>query len=239
MNQNLEIRTTRDGSRTLYSNQYQQSFHSMHGALTEAKYVFLEGSRLAELFKSKKKVAILEVGFGAGLNWLLTASLALRHHVSITYTGLDLYVPAADLLSQLRYADLIENSSLAEHLIEWRQALNEEIPYGTYQLSHEYESLLQLHINDVTHASLSPNTYDCIYLDAFDPHANPELWTVDFIQQLYDALCEGSYLATYSAAGHVRRALASSGFSVIRRPGPPGKREVLAAWKPEPTSPKP
>lgn len=237
MNQLLEIRTTQDDSRTLYSNQYQQSFHSMHGALAEAKHVFLEGARLTELFKSRKEVAILEIGFGAGLNWLLTASLALRHRVSITYTGLDLQMPSAALLSQLSYAGLIETPSLAEHLIEWRRTFDSEIPCGTYQIPHEYDSVLQLHIGEATTANLSPNTYDCIYLDAFDPRVNPELWTLDFIQQLHDALRDGGYLATYSAAGHVRRALVASEFSVIRRPGPPGKREVLAAWKPKPTGP--
>ena len=237
MDQLLEIRATQDGSRTLYSNQYQQSFHSMHGALAEAKHVFLGGARLAELFKSRKEIAILEIGFGAGLNWLLTASLALCHRVSIAYTGLDLQIPSADLLSQLSYADLIGNPPLAEHLIEWRRTFDGEIPCGTYQLPHESDSLLQLHIGEATNANFPPNTYDCIYLDAFDPRVNPELWGLGFIQQLYDALRDGSCLATYSAAGHVRRALVASGFSVIRRPGPPGKREVLAAWKPEPTAP--
>ncbi len=232
LNQSLEIRTTQDGSRTLYSNQYQQSFHSMHGALAEAKHVFLEGTRLTELFQSRKEIAILEIGFGAGLNWLLTASLALRHRVSITYTGLDLQIPSADLLSQLSYTDLIGDPSLAEYLITWRQTFDKEVPYGIYQLPYEYDSILQLHIGEATAANLSFSTYDCIYLDAFDPQVNPKLWTLAFIQQLHDALCDGGCLATYSAAGHVRRALVASGFSVIRRPGPPGKREVLVAWKP-------
>ncbi|MCY3628821.1 MAG: tRNA (5-methylaminomethyl-2-thiouridine)(34)-methyltransferase MnmD [Bacteroidota bacterium] len=237
MSELLEIHTTQDGSRTLYSNQYQQSFHSMHGALAEAKHVFLEGTRLTELFKSRKEVAILEVGFGTGLNWLLTASLALHHRVSITYTGLDFQIPSADLLSRLSYADLIGDPSLSEHLIEWRRTFDGQIPCGTYQLPHECDSILQLHIGEATTANFSPNTYDCIYLDAFDPRANPELWTLNFLRQLYDALRGGSYLATYSAAGHVRRSLVASGFSVIRRPGPRGKREVLAACKPNPNSP--
>ncbi len=237
MNPLLEIRTTQDGSRTLYSNQYQQSFHSMHGALAETKHVFLEGTRLTELFKFRKEVAILEIGFGAGLNWLLTASLALRHRVSITYTGLDLQIPSADLLSQLSYANLIGTPSLAEHLIEWRRTFDSEIPHGTYQIPHKYDSVLQLYIGEATTANFSPNTYDCIYLDAFDPRVNPEPWALDFIRQLYDTLRYGSCLVTYSAAGHVRRALVASGFSVIRRPGLPGKREVLAAWKPKPTAP--
>ena len=233
----LEIRTTRDGSRTLYSHAFRQSFHSMHGALAEASHVFLEGAKLSELFQSRKEMSILEVGFGAGLNWLLTASLALRHQVSLTYTGLDLQIPNADLLSRLDYGELIETPSLAQHLIQWRGTFDGAVPSGTYHLAHDEDSILQLHIGEATTANLSPSTYDCVYLDAFDPKSNPILWTLEFIQQLHDTLCGGGCLATYSAAGRVRRALVTSGFSVMRRPGPPGKREVLVARKPWPADP--
>lgn len=231
MSQLLEIRTTKDGSRTLHSNQYQQSFHSMHGALTEAKHVFLEGSGLTERFKSKKGITVLEVGFGAGLNWLLTASLALRHCMRITYTGLDMQIPSADLLSLLDYGNLIDTRCPAQLLIKWRETFAGEVPDGVYSLPYDDGSVLQLYIGEATAVNLPPNTYDCIYLDAFDPRVNPRLWTLEFIQRLHDALLEGGCLATYSATGHVRRALTESGLSVVRRPGPPGKREVLVAYK--------
>ena len=231
MNNLLEILTTRDGSRTLYSRQYQQSFHSVHGALTEAHHVFLEGSGTKELLKSQQEVCVLEIGFGAGLNWLITASAARQHRTCLAYTAWDKQIPSAELLSQLGYGGLIGAPTLATTIVEWRKTFINDVPHGTYNLPHEHDSTLQLCIGEATEAILPDRSYDSIYLDAFDPGANPELWIPEFFKQLYKALRDGGCLATYSVAGHVRRALTSSGFSVVRRPGPPGKREVLAAWK--------
>ena len=232
MDQSAKILTTQDGSHTLYSNRYQQPFHSIHGALTESRHVFLKGAEIENLFKSKSRVAILEIGFGAGLNWLLTASLALRHRVHLAYTASDQRIPCGKLLSDLCYSDLVEFHSLSEAFIKWRNTVPDKIPDGLYQPTFKESSTLRLQIGDATTIPIASRSYDRIYLDAFDPRVNPELWTLEFMGRLYDALYPGGILATYCAAGHVRRALSSSGFSVIRRPGPPGKREVLAAWKP-------
>jgi tRNA U34 5-methylaminomethyl-2-thiouridine-forming methyltransferase MnmC len=231
MNNLLEILTTRDGSRTLYSRQYQQSFRSAHGALTEAHHVFLEGSGTEKLLKSQREVRVLEIGFGAGLNWLITASAARQHHTRLTYTALDKRIPSAELLSQLDYGGLIGAPALATTIEGWRKTFTGNVPDGTYSLPHEHDSTLQLWIGEATEAILPVQSYDSIYLDAFDPGANPELWVPEFFKRLYKALRDGGCLTTYSVAGHVRRALTSSGFSVVRRPGPPGKRQVLAAWK--------
>ena len=229
----LEVITTRDGSRTLYSRQYQQSFHSVHGALTEARHVFLNGSGTEELLNSQQEVRVLEIGFGAGLNWLITAAAARRHRTRLSYTALDKWIPSAELLSQLGYGGLIGAPALATTIEEWRTTFGSDVPNGTYNLPHEHDCTLQLCIGEATDASFSDQIYDSIYFDAFDPEANPELWVPEFFGQLYRALRDGGCLATYSVAGRVRRALTSCGFSVVRRPGPPGKREVLAAWKPQ------
>ena len=227
----LEVITTRDGSRTLHSRQYQQSFHSVHGALTEAHHVFLEGSGTEELLKSQQEVRVLEVGFGAGLNWLITAAAARRHGTRLTYTALDKQIPSAELLSQLGYGGLIGAPALATTIEEWRKSFSSSVPNGTYNLPHEHGGTLQLCIGEATEARFPDRSYDSIYFDAFDPGANPELWVPEFFGKLHRTLRDGGCLATYSVAGHVRRALTSNGFSVVRRPGPPGKREVLAAWK--------
>ncbi|MDE2770621.1 MAG: tRNA (5-methylaminomethyl-2-thiouridine)(34)-methyltransferase MnmD [Bacteroidota bacterium] len=229
----LEVITTRDGSRTLYSRQYQQSFHSVHGALTEARHVFLEGSGTEELLKSQQEVRVLEVGFGAGLNWLITAAAARQHGTRLSYTALDKQIPSPELLSQLDYGSLIEAPALATTIEEWRKSFRCNVPCGTYNLPHEHDGTLQLSIGEATEARFPDRSYDSIYFDAFDPGANPELWVPEYFGKLHRALRDGGCLATYSVAGHVRRSLTSSGFSVVRRPGPPGKREVLAAWKPQ------
>lgn len=232
MRQSLEILATQDGSRTLYSNQYKQAFHSTYGALTGSKHVFLEGSGIKELLQPDNKVSVLEIGFGTGLNWLLTASLAIHLRTQLDYTALDQQIPCTNLLSKLGHADLVSSPFLMKMLIQWRGSFSGPVPDGWYHLPHNYKSSLQFHIGDAVTVALSPHRYDCIYLDAFSPQTNPQFWTFDFIQKLYNALREGGRLATYSAAGHVRRTLTECGFAVIRRPGPPGKREVLAARKP-------
>ena len=231
MNQPLKILTTQDGSRTLYSSRYQQFFHSVHGALTESWHVFLEGAEIENLFQSRREATILEIGFGVGLNWLLTASLALRYNVRLTYIGMDQWVPCSELFSDLRYKELVEFPVLADAFIKWRSTLPDKIPNDSYKLTHKRGSVLQLQIGDAAGIPLQPCSCDRIYLDAFDPRTNRELWTTEFIQRLHNALHPRGIPATYCAAGHVRRALSASGFSVTRRPGPPGKREVLVVQK--------
>jgi len=217
----------------LYSNQYQQSFHSLHGALTESKHVFIKGAQVESLLNSMSNAHILEIGFGAGLNWLLTASLAHKCKTQLVYTGLDQYIPNAELLSDLKYRDLVDEAFLNDTLINWRQQFPDIIPNGTYQLSFDHHCILNLCIDDIPSISLPQNTFDRIYLDAFAPKVNPKLWTIAFFQTLYDSLQSGGILATYSSAGDVQRGLIACGFSLTRRTGPPGKREVLSAKKPE------
>ena len=172
----LEVIATRDGSRTLYSRQYHQSFHSVHGALTEARHVFLEGSGTEELLKSQQEVRVLEIGFGTGLNWLITATAARRYRTCLTYTSLDKQIPSAELLSQLGYGELIGAPALATTIEEWRSSFGSDVPYGTYNVLHEHDSTLQLCIGEATEASFPDRSYDSIYFDAFDPGANLELW---------------------------------------------------------------
>jgi len=233
MKKPLEVIVTKDGSRTLFSNHYCQPFHSLHGALTESKTVFLEGAEVEELFNSKDRAHILEIGFGAGLNWLLTVSLAHKYQTHLTYTALDQEIPNADLLTDLRYGDLVGQHPLSSTLIDWRQKFPDKIPNGRYHLTFDNHSNLDLFIDDIPSIFLPQNTFDRLYLDAFAPKVNPRLWSLNFFRKLYDSLQCGGILATYSSAGNVRRALTASGFTVTRRPGPPGKREMLAAKKPD------
>ena len=231
MNKTHQILDTHDGSRTLLCYDAQQSFHSIHGALTESKHVFLDGCKLEDRFQFQPCVSILEVGFGSGLNWLLSASLALQYRVQLFYTGLDKKIPPAPVLSELSYQNHIDAPHLVEILLDWRREFSAAVPYGSYQLPVPDISTLELRIDDILQIPLPPDHYDCIYLDAFAPTVNPKLWESTFIQKLYDTLGYGGILSTYCSAGHVRRSLIESGFCVNRRSGPPGKREVLSAKK--------
>ena len=229
--QNLETITTRDGSRTLYSTRYGQTYHSIHGAKREAVHVFLDGTNVLDLLAESKCAHVLEIGFGTGLNFLLTAEAAARYNVTLHYTGVDRSVPDAETLRSLNYQSETGAVETTVSLIAWRRLYGSSVPEGRYALPLPHQGMLDLQICDATSLELPSNRFEAVYLDPFDPKRNPELWTPAFLRHLYLATKPNGYLATYSAAGAVRRAIAAVGYQVLRRPGPPGKRECLVAHK--------
>ena len=228
----LHIRRTMDGTHTLYSAEYDQTYHSMHGALAEARHVFLEGAQVPGMLKEKPTLRVLEIGFGAGLNFLITAAAAGRTETALSYTGLEQAPPALEHFLRLDYGNIDGLQEITDALIRWRSAMPEVVPCGRYERKLRPQCRLTLCVDEATVHPLPPAYYDVVYLDGFSPKANPELWTVAFIQSLFDATAPGGILATFSSAGHVRRALLQAGFVLTRRPGPDGKREVLSATKP-------
>ena len=222
---------TRDGSLTLRSRRYGQTFHSENGAVSEALHVYLEGTAIGQNLIAHGQVRVLEVGFGAGLNFMLTAALAKRLGGKLFYTALDERLPGTQTLEALQYGVTADMPELWESLVRWRGTFNGEIPRGKYHLSPANNCELELVIGDATRAEVPENHFDAVFLDAFDPRCNPELWTLPFLQRLYKATRHGGRLSTYSAAGAVRRDLTSAGFSVERRVGPPGKRHMTVAIK--------
>jgi len=223
---------TRDGSLTLRSRRYGQTFHSEYGAKTEALHVYLEGGLIRQTLKANGRVHILEVGFGAGLNFILTAALARQLGGQLRYTALDQRIPHADTLEALRYGATASMPDVWEAFLAWCRTYQSTVPDGRYSLTPAAHCHLQLIIGDATDAKLPVNRVDTIYLDAFDPQCNPVLWTEPFLAALYNCAAPGGRLVTYSAAGAVRRGLSKAGFQVERRPGPPGKRHCLRGRKP-------
>ncbi len=220
---------TADGFDTLYSTVYGQTYHSTHGALTEARHVFLEGTGAAERLAQHRPTRVLEVGFGTGLNFLLTARRAASARTRLHYTALEKEVLPAEVLARLNHGQRLDAVPLSEALLAWRRTLPPAPPPGLYH--HSFSETLSLHlvVGDATEASIPAPAYHAVYLDAFSPDANPELWTPAFLARLFAAMHPGGTLATYSAKGSVRRALEVVGFRVEKRPGPPGKREMLVA----------
>jgi tRNA U34 5-methylaminomethyl-2-thiouridine-forming methyltransferase MnmC len=233
---------TADGSKTLHSERYAQTFHSDKGAVTESKHVFLESSEVAPELRAGESVSVLEVGFGTGLNFFLTADVALKHGAKLAYTALEQTLLSASVIQQLGYEQYLENKGVLETYLAFRQSLPEEVENGQYMFEHETLKL-ELLIGEATTnildanmldtSVIGTNIFDAIYQDAFSPEANPELWSESFFAKLRDALRPGGKLTTYSVKGDVRRALQKVGFKVEKRPGPPGgKREMLLATKP-------
>jgi tRNA U34 5-methylaminomethyl-2-thiouridine-forming methyltransferase MnmC len=221
---------TADGSKTFRSERYAQTFHSDKGAVTESKHVFLESSHAAPKLRAGESVSVLEVGFGTGLNFFLTADVALQYQANLTYKALEQTLLPAELIKQLGYEKQLEPNVLESYL-QYRESLPDEVSDGQYVFEKDTVRL-ELSIGEATTQTLDSNVFDAIYQDAFSPDANPELWSEGFFAKLYNALKPSGKLTTYSVKGEVRRTLQKVGFIVEKRPGPVGgKREMLVASK--------
>ena len=226
---------TGDGSPTLFSEAYGQTFHSHHGALTECRHVFLAGSGIQERLKAGHPTRVLEVGLGTGMNFLLTAEAASASQTPLTYVAFEQTLLPAEALEAV-YTALPLSPERANAFLTWRRSL-EDTPAGLLRWQNNDTLALEILLGDATASRHPIAPVDAVYLDAFSPDANPELWTPAFLSRLFDVLKPGGRLTTYSAKGTVRRTLAACGFSVERLPGPPGKRHMVAATRPvEPSS---
>ncbi len=222
---------TDDNSLTLYSEAYQENYHCRGGAFLKARDIFL--APMLETYGDNtfaKKRRVLEAGFGAGLNFFVTANTFMENKAELEYVALEKDLLPADVFQQLRY-DKLTSKPIVETFIKAREQLSQPLLEYSYNLPITQSINLQLIIGEALETQLPVNHFDWVYLDAFSPANNPELWSEPFIAKLYNALKDGGGLSTYSVNGEVRRIMKRLGFTVEKRPGIPGKREVLAAWK--------
>ena len=220
-----EFLITQDGSVTIHLPDWNEQYHSKHGAINEAKHVFLKHGLeyfIASEEKETRPIAILEIGFGTGLNAFLTSLFAKENERAIHYTGVEAYPVESSEIQQLNYSELLNSSSEVFsqlHESEWETPteLSE-----TFRLTKRNQFFSEIKDKEAFHI---------IYFDAFGARVQPELWTEEIFKIMYDALLPKGVLVTYSAKGSVRRAMQTVGFTVERLPGPPGKREMLRAIK--------
>jgi tRNA U34 5-methylaminomethyl-2-thiouridine-forming methyltransferase MnmC len=220
-----KIVRTSDGSTTIQIPEWNEQYHSMHGAVQEAYHVFIQAG-LRQF--SNRELRVLEVGFGTGLNALITLLEAPSLALEIGYSALETEPVTEGEWRQLSYGSDLEDPSAqpffeALHRAPWEEPA--EIRRGF---------TLVKRLTDVREFTPDPAPFDLIYFDAFGARVQPELWTLDIFRRMYSALGEGGLLLTYAAKGSVRRAMQSAGFRTDRLPGPPGKREMLRATKPLP-----
>lgn len=216
-----EIIITADGSTTIHLPEWDEQYHSKHGAIQEAKHVFIKNG--LSLF-SNSKISILEIGFGTGLNSFITFLEAKKFNLTIDYVGVEAYPVSQDEIKKLNYVSELE-------VTEFNLVFNEMHQQG-WETKKEISPFFSLtkrkqffnEIND-------QNKFNLIYFDAFGAQVQPELWTIAIFKLMYSALKKRGVLVTYSAKGSVRRAMQEVGFTVERLPGPPGKREMLRATK--------
>jgi tRNA U34 5-methylaminomethyl-2-thiouridine-forming methyltransferase MnmC len=212
---------TEDGSTTLYSKSYDESYHSVHGAEQESRHVFLQAG-LQQCPKSTLR--LFEVGFGTGLNALLTWAEAKRNRLQIHYIAVEAFPLDPTTVSALGFdclkTDLPSDATRRLHQAEWGVDVMLDDPcFSLCKLKGNFETLAL------------PSDIDLVYFDAFAPDKQPEMWEEHLFERLYHAMNVDSILVTYCAKGEVRRRLQRCGFTVERIPGPPGKREMIRARK--------
>ena len=222
-----EVVITGDGSSTIHLPDWDEQYHSKHGAVQEAYHVFIKHG-LHHLYSEKGNsntgVSILEIGFGTGLNAFITLLEAEKLKLKINYVGVEAYPVSAEEISLLNYTKALE--------AEAREAVFKtlhDVPWDVKQhitpmFSIEKQKKFFSEINDEA-------VFNLIYFDAFGARVQPELWTEPVFRSMYKTLKPNGVLVTYAAKGSVRRAMQSVGFTVERLEGPPGKREMLRGTK--------
>jgi len=216
----LVIHKTHDGSHTFYSSKLGEYYHSIFGAVNESVHVFINS---AFSHHQAKEVSIFEMGFGTGLNVLLTMLRAGEERRKVVYHSIEKFPLSVELVQQLNYPDLFSGEGAL-----WFEAIQSCAWEKDYRIT-DFFTLRKLR-GDLAYHDFE-GRYDIIYFDAFSPDKQPELWSVDIFSRLYDIMNPGGILTTYSSKSLVRRAMESGGFEVEKTPGPPGKREMLRATK--------
>jgi len=216
-----EIIKTSDGSTTIHLPDWNESYHSKHGAIQEAYHVFIKNGFSLYI---GRPISVLEIGFGTGLNAFITFLESQISNQQIDYVGVEAYpVSAAEVLS-MNYVNELQAEQYSEvfkkmHDSDW----NEKVSIAeNFSLTKRKQFFNE--INDI-------EKFDLIYFDAFGYRVQPELWSTEIFQKMHDALKPNSTLVTYAARGVVKRSMIEVGFTVEKLAGPPGKREMFRATK--------
>jgi tRNA U34 5-methylaminomethyl-2-thiouridine-forming methyltransferase MnmC len=223
-NAHLSFVETADGSKTIYNEKVGENYHSKHGALQESKHVFLKSG--LEFFihrKNANSISILEVGFGTGLNFLLSADYCNLHEIKLDYTGIEGYPISVELIKNTGYDAYVSGSIFNLFLSKYESALTHTVDLGEYTNLRIANSLLEDFETE--------KRFDVIYFDAFAAIHQPEMWSEDAISHCCNFLKPGGVFVTYAITGNLKRTMKSLNFSIEKAPGAPGKREMLRAVK--------
>jgi len=218
------LETTADGSHTLFVPGLNEHYHSTNGALQESELVFIHNG-LHHIPECIKEINLLEIGFGTGLNALLTELEAKKQRRKINYVAVEPEPIDQEILEKLNYASVIGGT---EAMGYFKKLHTSGWTYPEFLSDYFIISKLQARLQDI---NLRDEQFHLVFFDAFGPGVQPELWTEEIFAQLFKCLKPDGILVTYSCKGTVKRALKSAGFTIEKLPGPAGKREVLRAMK--------
>ncbi|HZY38916.1 MAG TPA: tRNA (5-methylaminomethyl-2-thiouridine)(34)-methyltransferase MnmD [Mucilaginibacter sp.] len=221
----LEIVKTADGSNTIFNAEVGEHYHSTHGAVQESKHVFIQSGLACFLQNnpSANSVSILEVGFGTGLNFLLSSDYCAARNISLDYLGIEAYPLSPEMIRATGYDQYLSAETWKTFSDTYSQALC---------ATAEFNPNCQLQIaNCKLQDFRSDRQFDLIYFDAFASARQPEMWKEASIGHTIQFLKPGGVFVTYAITGNLKRALKVLGCKVEKAPGAPGKREMLRAVK--------
>lgn len=216
-----EIIITSDGSTSIHLPEWEESYHSKHGAIQEAQHVFIKNG--LSLCKGQS-VSVLEIGFGTGLNAYITFLESQKSNQQIDYVGVEGFPISSEEVLQMNYvnqlnANQFESEFKIMHASDWEKNVTIS---ETFRLTKRKQLFNE--VND-------KNQFDIIYFDVFGYRVQPELWSVEIFTKMFEALKTGGILVTYACRGPIKNAMKKAGFQIEKLAGPPGKREMLRGWK--------
>jgi tRNA U34 5-methylaminomethyl-2-thiouridine-forming methyltransferase MnmC len=216
----IKIITTGDGSHSLLNEALNETYHSRHGAIRESQHVFIEHGLNCRIKQHQlRSISILEVGFGTGLNALLSVHEAIHKNVKIAYSTLEKFPIQPEIWRTLNYPDPYDLFNEL-HQVEWHRWMEINSNFKLLKLKDSLQEVMLL-----------PDQFDLIYFDAFAPNKQPEMWEHALLEKISKSMNSGAVFVTYCAKGQLKRDLKSLGLVVESLPGPPGKREMVRAIK--------
>jgi len=216
-----EIIVTSDGSTSIHLPDWEESYHSKHGAIQEAKHVFIKNG--LSFFKGQS-VSILEIGFGTGLNAFITFLESQLLNQMVDYVGVEGFPISSQEVLQMNYVNQLNATDFKAvfelfHLCKWEENVTISNHFRLTKRNQLFNE-----IDDI-------NQFDLIYFDAFGYRVQPELWSLEIFTKMYTALKSGGILVTYACRSPIKRAMIQAGFEIEKLDGPPGKREMLRGRK--------
>lgn len=220
----MDFVTTGDGSKTIFNAQIGENYHSKHGALQEAKHVFLKtGLQFYLDRENTREVSVLEIGFGTGLNFILTADYCFSEEIKLDYCGIEAFPLERAVIENIGYHTYVSPAVWGAYIHQYESALQNQVTV------HEFVDVQIAHTKVLDFNS--PKLFDVIYFDAFAAIHQPEMWSDETLAHVAQFLKPGGVFVTYAITGNLKRSMKALGFTIEKAPGAPGKREMLRAIK--------
>lgn len=215
---------TADGSNTLFNETIGEHYHSAHGALQESKHVFITaGLQHAIERNPNQEIKILEVGFGTGLNFILSFAHCEENNIELKYTGIEAFPLSQNVIEETGYQEYVSPEIWEKFIMKYDEALENPQHLSSYcELTIAHTTLVNFK---------SKNLFDVVYYDAFSVQHQPEMWTNEMIAHACSFIKNGGTFVSYAITGNLKRAVKACGFIIEKLPGAPGKREMLRATK--------